>query len=403
MDQLRQDYERRMQALEDRLKRFETPIVATGTNVTRDARPSRRRQRRRAGPTRPRPGRRLSSAAREFAQAAVPGERRKAGPRPCARHQRLPPATASSRCCRISWTSPATSAPATGATTRAARRSAFQAPGALAKYRLGNEAENYGELTFGKNWYVPGMFQLGPASSGPTARPPARSLACRCGLSFYNPYSALQFRRGHGFRGCPRPGRPSATWSASQPSMKFWAGSRYYRRHDIHINDFFFYNMSGAGGGVEDIPTALRQDGLGLDRRRLQSDLYSDIPSPRRPTTGPASARATGISASMTCRCRWAKASSASFMPAPTAAWTQTATRCRARMASAFTFLHPAEPVLDQRRRLQQVLAAVRHRAGQDLHLRLRDVHAYQWRSYIRPDANDSWRFRATEHFIAAT
>ena len=39
---------------------------------------------------------------------------------------------------------------------------------------------------------------------------------------------------------------------AAQPSMKFWAGLRYYRRHDIHINDFFFYNMSGGGGGVED-------------------------------------------------------------------------------------------------------------------------------------------------------
>ena len=39
---------------------------------------------------------------------------------------------------------------------------AFQAPGAFAKYRLGNETENYGELTVGKNWYVSDLFSLEP-------------------------------------------------------------------------------------------------------------------------------------------------------------------------------------------------------------------------------------------------
>ena len=40
---------------------------------------------------------------------------------------------------------------------------------------------------------------------------------------------------------------------ASQPTLKFWAGNRYYRRHDIHLNDFYFSNMSGTGGGFEDL------------------------------------------------------------------------------------------------------------------------------------------------------
>ena len=35
---------------------------------------------------------------------------------------------------------------------------------------------------------------------------------------------------------------------------RFWAGQRYYRRHDIHINDFYYLDMSGYGGGVEDVP-----------------------------------------------------------------------------------------------------------------------------------------------------
>ena len=64
----------------------------------------------------------------------------------------------------------------------------FQAPGALSKYRLGNEAENYGELFFGKNWYVPGMFALDPKQrpdgtpSGPIAHAQVR-------LAFYDPYA----------------------------------------------------------------------------------------------------------------------------------------------------------------------------------------------------------------------
>lgn len=32
-----------------------------------------------------------------------------------------------------------------------------------------------------------------------------------------------------------------------------WIGKRYYQRHDIHINDFFYWNNSGPGAGVERI------------------------------------------------------------------------------------------------------------------------------------------------------
>jgi maltoporin len=34
---------------------------------------------------------------------------------------------------------------------------------------------------------------------------------------------------------------------------KFWAGERYYRRYQSHINDFYISDMSGYGGGVEDL------------------------------------------------------------------------------------------------------------------------------------------------------
>jgi maltoporin len=39
----------------------------------------------------------------------------------------------------------------------------------------------------------------------------------------------------------------------SQRDAKFWAGQRYYRRYQSHINDFYISDMSGYGAGVEDI------------------------------------------------------------------------------------------------------------------------------------------------------
>lgn len=39
----------------------------------------------------------------------------------------------------------------------------------------------------------------------------------------------------------------------SQPGAKFWAGQRYYRRYQSHINDFYISDMSGYGAGVEDL------------------------------------------------------------------------------------------------------------------------------------------------------
>jgi maltoporin len=43
----------------------------------------------------------------------------------------------------------------------------------------------------------------------------------------------------------------------SQPDAKFWAGERYYRRQHIEIDDFYPLDMSGYGGGVEDLNLGL--------------------------------------------------------------------------------------------------------------------------------------------------
>ena len=150
---------------------------------------------------------------------------------------------------------------------------AFMAPGAFAKYRLGNEAEDYGELAFSKNWYVPGLFSpdapVRPdgTPTGPIARTEVR-------LSFYNPFPSS------GSTGSFEAGLPEA-WAeignvfASQPSLKFWGGARFYHRQYIDIDDFFLLNMSGAGGGFEDLEVPFGKVGLAWIGNGQKSGIYS--------------------------------------------------------------------------------------------------------------------------------
>jgi maltoporin len=112
---------------------------------------------------------------------------------------------------------------------------AFKAPNAQAKYRLGNETETYVETKFGYHFpdldlpedtrfYVAFM----PAYVVPDNQDSTDST-----FSIREAYATAE-----------------GIWDA-QPEARFWAGQRYYNTHDIHLNDFFYLDMSGYGGGVE--------------------------------------------------------------------------------------------------------------------------------------------------------
>jgi maltoporin len=122
---------------------------------------------------------------------------------------------------------------------------AFEAPGADAKYRLGNEAETYAELIFVNNWVNPEhnsekawfrsefMIEANTTNSANYA-------------NFANGIGDDQFRFREAFV-------QAGNVLESQPNAKFWAGERYYRRQHIDIDDFYPLDMSGYGAGVEDI------------------------------------------------------------------------------------------------------------------------------------------------------
>jgi len=152
----------------------------------------------------------------------------------------------------------------------------FQAPGALAKYRLGNEAENYGELIFGKNVYLPGTSRPDDLRSDGTPSGPIARVQIR--LSMQSPYATLGTSSSTTF-GLPEAWASIGNVIPSQPSAKFWAGRRFYRRHDININNFYFWQMTGGGGGIEDVQLGAAKIALSWMGFGSTSG-FSDLPAP---------------------------------------------------------------------------------------------------------------------------
>jgi maltoporin len=118
---------------------------------------------------------------------------------------------------------------------------AFQAPGAYAKYRLGNETETYGELGLTNNW-------LGNEGDGAWFRTEIKLAVITANIQQFDslqaPPNNIAIQESYAEAG---------NLFADQPSMTFWAGHRFYQRHDVHINDFFYWDMSGYGGGFQDM------------------------------------------------------------------------------------------------------------------------------------------------------
>lgn len=131
-----------------------------------------------------------------------------------------------------------------GLNSEGGQQVAFQAPGADAKYRLGNEAETYGEFIFVNNWLNPDhnndkawmrtevMLEANTTNSASYANFPGGT-------------GNDQFRLREAFV-------QGGHILESQPDATFWAGERYYRRYHIEINDFYPLDMSGYGAGFED-------------------------------------------------------------------------------------------------------------------------------------------------------
>ena len=105
--------------------------------------------------------------------------------------------------------------------------------------RLGNESDVYGEIQLGKEvynsngktFYVDSMVAM--TSNGSNDWESTEDDDAKFALRQFNVQAkgVLDFA----------------------PEATLWAGKRYYQRHDIHISDFYYWDMSGAGAGIENI------------------------------------------------------------------------------------------------------------------------------------------------------
>jgi maltoporin len=271
----------------------------------------------------------------------------------------------------------------------------FQAPGAFAKYRLGNETENYGEIMFGKNFYLPDLFSLEPKAR-PDGTPTGPIARVETMISVFNPYQELLSSGDTDF-GLPELFASIGNVVAAQPSMKFWAGSRYYRRADIHINDFFFYNMSGTGGGIEDFELPFGKMAFAWIGAASSSG-FSDLPQPD------ANNEAGFSKANFDLRLYdvalpFGKGEFGVVYARANSGLNSSGQSAPDSDGGSFTFLHTAEKFLSPEGVNKFSLqfgtgAAKTFTSGFETFALTNGV-------FIRPDSDQSWRFRATEHFTA--
>ncbi|WP_047496997.1 carbohydrate porin [Terriglobus sp. TAA 43] len=132
-----------------------------------------------------------------------------------------------------------------GVNSHGGQQVAFAAPGAQAKYRLGNEAETYAELIFVNNW-TNSVHSEDKAWFRSEFMIQANTLNATNFSNFANSSINDQYRVREAFV-------QGGGIFPSQHDAKVWAGERYYRRQTIYSNDFFPLDLSGYGGGVEDI------------------------------------------------------------------------------------------------------------------------------------------------------
>ena len=139
-----------------------------------------------------------------------------------------------------------------GGSSQNGRQVCFAMPnpaGLVSKYRLGNECEVWGEfqlttvvyagsdgsvahIHFMPTAFIPNTY-IGYPSTGTTSSDQG-SPGTGATVAFPNLYVDIQ--------GIPWLGGGTA-----------WAGTRYYKRESVYISDFFYWNPSGVGAGIEDI------------------------------------------------------------------------------------------------------------------------------------------------------
>jgi maltoporin len=121
--------------------------------------------------------------------------------------------------------------------------------GLLSKYRLGNECEVWGELELTTVMYAGDDGVVANLHFMPVAFIPTTYIG-------YSPTGVTSSDQGSPGTGATV-AFPNLYADIKGISWLFggtaWVGTRYYKRESVYISDFFYWNPSGVGAGIEDI------------------------------------------------------------------------------------------------------------------------------------------------------
>jgi maltoporin len=126
-----------------------------------------------------------------------------------------------------------------GGTAAGGKQQCFQTPNMDYKFRLGNECETYAEAEFAQTMYKD---KSGVEFNFDTMFAYVAGNQSGSYQSFNSGGNDIALRQIWVGAKVPQWGGVTA-----------WVGNRYFQRQDVHMIDFFYWNSSGQGAGVENI------------------------------------------------------------------------------------------------------------------------------------------------------
>lgn len=135
--------------------------------------------------------------------------------------------------------------------------------GKTPKYRLGNEDETYMELELVKNFYLEdgswAKYHVMLADSVEDTN------------DWTSDSGSLNLRQAFVEMG------NLPTFTGAFEESVIWAGKRFYGRDDVHINDFYFRDYSGTGGGIQNVKLGSGYLDVGLIGRNFEDLDSTDV------------------------------------------------------------------------------------------------------------------------------
>jgi maltoporin len=159
----------------------------------------------------------------------------------------------------------------------------FSLPGVPFKYRLGNECENYAELGFGQTLYKDKASGLTFRYEGMLAYQTAerQDFESLRGNAYWTPDNNGNWHPYLADNGNNIASRQNFIMATLPNGLQVWGGKRYYHRQNVDQIDFYYWDPSGYGFGVENIDLGFSKLAIAVFRSITDDSINNDGSNPR--------------------------------------------------------------------------------------------------------------------------